>query len=97
METRVCRSMLRDSNRATVEAAVEAEAPVVKFKTRICEVCGDKFKTHIKFQNHCGEKFKTHTKFQKHFREREQLKRFRCLDSLKGKKKDAFRAKIVPK
>ena len=83
METRVCRYMLRDSNRATMEATVEAEAPVVKFKTHICEVCGEKFKTHIKFQ--------------KHFREREKLKRLRHLDSLKGKKKDAFRAKIVPK
>ena len=97
METRVCRFVLRDSNRATVEAAVEAKAPVVKFKTHICEVCSDKFKTHIKFQNHCGEKFKTHIKFQKHFREREQLKLLRRLDSLKGKKKNAFRAKIVPK
>ena len=48
--------MLRDLNKATMEAVVEAEAPVVKLKTRICEVCGDKFKTHIKFQNHCGEK-----------------------------------------
>lgn len=76
---------------------MEAEAAIVKFKTHIYEVCGDKFKIHIKFQKHCGEKFKTHIKFQKHFREKEQLKRLRRLDSLKGKKKDAFRAKIVPK
>lgn len=65
---------------------LEARGLIQPEEPYICEVCGHKFKTHIKFQKHF-----------KQLHEREQLKRLRRLDSLKGKKKDAFRAKIVPK
>lgn len=65
---------------------LEARGIIQPEEPYICEVCGHKFKTHIKFQKHFRQ-----------LHEREQLKRLRRLDSLKGKKKDAFRAKIVPK
>uniref|UniRef100_A0A0C9RI97 TSA: Wollemia nobilis Ref_Wollemi_Transcript_18690_1350 transcribed RNA sequence n=1 Tax=Wollemia nobilis TaxID=56998 RepID=A0A0C9RI97_9CONI len=48
----------------------------------------------------CGRRFEPHPKFQKHFRqlhEREHHKRVARLESLKGKRREAFRAKILPK
>lgn len=65
---------------------LEARGIIQPEEPYVCEVCGHKFKTHVKFQKHFRQ-----------LHEREQLKRLRRLDSLKGKKKDAFRAKIVPK
>ena len=52
----------------------------------VCEVCGRRFETNIKFQKHF-----------KQLHEREHHKRLARLESLKGKKKDFFRAKIGPK
>ncbi|GLJ55649.1 hypothetical protein SUGI_1195200 [Cryptomeria japonica] len=52
----------------------------------VCEVCGRKFETNIKFQKHF-----------KQLHEREHHKRLARLESLKGKKKDFFKAKIGPK
>ncbi|KAH9317363.1 hypothetical protein KI387_019132, partial [Taxus chinensis] len=52
----------------------------------VCEVCGRRFETNIKFQKHFRQ-----------LHEREHHKRLARLECLKGKNKDFFRAKIGPK